>query len=335
MSRNDTTAITEAARSALRPGDTTASASSTSEDGWRAAVIASQQSTQVLKALKRAREFHAHEPLSAIFVVNPSPGIRPMASIVRHTERTPQAIIVGRHTACDVPGVESASLRHVAVVLWPHRALAVEVLDLATRVGFSVGDGPAVHRTTTAHGACIRMNDAYVVALHLPAFEEPPADVRALLDYLAPEESWLSEVDHTNPATHLASSEGPRPADARRRSWHLTGKVVRALFRRTSRVEFEGDTAALEDGLVIGRYARCGTDMFKGNDRVSRVHAIVLLREGQLFVIDAASQNGTQVWSKDRKRHADLGVGKRMMPLAPDEELWIGESLVNVNIREK
>lgn len=53
--------------------------------------------------------------------------------------------------------------------------------------------------------------------------------------------------------------------------------------------------SALQRGVLIGRYDRCvlgWQDEFSADDSISRVHLLLILIEGQLYAVDAASTNG-------------------------------------------
>ena len=52
--------------------------------------------------------------------------------------------------------------------------------------------------------------------------------------------------------------------------------------------------SALDRGIVIGRYGRCAGTRALRHDSVSRVHALLIRRDGRLFLADAGSTNG--VW---------------------------------------
>ncbi len=50
--------------------------------------------------------------------------------------------------------------------------------------------------------------------------------------------------------------------------------------------------AALRDGVLIGRYARCDRACLD-DESVSRVHALLIQLGDELLVVDTASTNGT------------------------------------------
>ncbi|MBI5543742.1 MAG: FHA domain-containing protein, partial [Deltaproteobacteria bacterium] len=51
--------------------------------------------------------------------------------------------------------------------------------------------------------------------------------------------------------------------------------------------------AALDRGVVLGRSTRCAGHEALSEDGISRVHAILLRRDGTIFLADAGSKNGT------------------------------------------
>jgi pSer/pThr/pTyr-binding forkhead associated (FHA) protein len=74
--------------------------------------------------------------------------------------------------------------------------------------------------------------------------------------------------------------------------------------------------AALWDGILLGRYARCdGTAMDDNN--VSRVHALLIQLGDSLLAIDLASSNGTFVPG---------GAPARAFTISSGTELQLGDA---------
>ena len=73
---------------------------------------------------------------------------------------------------------------------------------------------------------------------------------------------------------------------------------------------------ALREGVLIGRYARCAGFGLCTDTSLSRVHALLLLVDDRLLVIDLASTNGTH--KLDRP-------DARVIELVGDTELELGD----------
>jgi hypothetical protein len=75
--------------------------------------------------------------------------------------------------------------------------------------------------------------------------------------------------------------------------------------------------AALRDGVLVGRYARCDGAGLLDDPSLSRVHALLLDVEDAFLVIDTASRNGTRLYGQEDARviaiagDTELGLGSR------------------------
>ncbi|MBS2031758.1 MAG: FHA domain-containing protein [Deltaproteobacteria bacterium] len=54
----------------------------------------------------------------------------------------------------------------------------------------------------------------------------------------------------------------------------------------------------LSEGILVGRYARCNLSS-RGLGRMSRVHALLVVRDGELWALDLASTNGITVGGRE------------------------------------
>lgn len=106
--------------------------------------------------------------------------VKTSAGVTFHTRTTttaePCALILGRHSECDVDVGERANeaLRHAAIVLWPHPAQnvsvdpavpIVDVIDLRTAGGIVLRDGRSVRRATRSHVFSFASASADVIAM--------------------------------------------------------------------------------------------------------------------------------------------------------------------------
>lgn len=93
--------------------------------------------------------------------------------------------------------------------------------------------------------------------------------------------------------TSVLAREGPLVAGAGllRRDEASVGRLVFRSGEQLQRTVV--GRAALDRGVVIGRDERCAGSEVLSDDNVSRVHALLLRRDGQTFLADAGSTNGT------------------------------------------
>ena len=82
----------------------------------------------------------------------------------------------------------------------------------------------------------------------------------------------------------------------------LAPPELRPDERVAGRLHFTSDAAtaslsvgflALERGIVLGRYERCSGALALMGPDTSRVHAVLMLVDGEVRLIDAGSSNGT------------------------------------------
>lgn len=224
--------------------------------------------------------------------------------------------IVGRHDKCGLflPDDDAVSLRHVAVLVRDRR---VRVLDLRTAHGFEdesgrrlrgvVADGPlllTIARTRlfllpTGRGAKWPMDgqEAWRALPPRTFADARPAEERGAVASL----TQLIRLARPRPAgenqvtvTALRGAMGGEdlatlaaPGDEITAHLSLTDGSARATISI-------GRTATTR-GVLIGRYDRCDVPFMSSHDRISRVHAL-LVREGDdVYAIDCASMNGTEV----------------------------------------
>lgn len=83
----------------------------------------------------------------------------------------------------------------------------------------------------------------------------------------------------------------PPPQRARRESRRAARKATGAQLAVVEPVAQRGRTFALTDELTVGRAAGCQVTL--DDTYASQIHARVFSREGQLFVEDLGSTNGT------------------------------------------
>jgi pSer/pThr/pTyr-binding forkhead associated (FHA) protein len=118
-----------------------------------------------------------------------------------------------------------------------------------------------------------------------------------------------------NPAAALAPAPAPRPARA-----SLGGNKPPGKLKVVEPAERRGNVYDLTDELTVGRAGGCGVAL-KDDTYVSQLHARVFRRDGQFYVEDLGSTNGTYVNRRKVtapiaiRRGDRLQVGKTVMEL--------------------
>lgn len=129
-----------------------------------------------------------------------------------------------------------------------------------------------------------------------------------------------AEMKNPPPA---ATAPAPAPAPAPARNWgggaRGSGAGKAARLRVIEPAETKGKTYELADELTVGRAGGCQITL--DDTFVSQLHARVFRRDGQLFVEDLGSTNGTflnrkKVTAPIAMRKGDrLQIGKTVMEL--------------------
>lgn len=251
------------------------------------------------------------------------------------------AALVGRHDQCDLflQGSDDLALRHLAIVLDPVRSwskgskeVRYRVLDLRTQTGFRDEHGKPLRGIRCDGPALLRVGGfaLFIVPLGDPsdwpesgndAWEMLPE--RFYLDELRniPESSMprMPRAEFEKANTHVSMimrTQGPRDTGD---SLVMPGSGVGTLelIGKHHRGTLTLGHAALRDGVLIGRYARCDAAGLIDDPSLSRVHALLLDVEDAFLVIDTASRNGTRLHGQDDARviaiagDTELGLGSR------------------------
>jgi hypothetical protein len=228
-----------------------------------------------------------------------------------------QSLTLGRHEYCglELPA-STVSLRHLVMHARSESrdaAPSIRLWELNTGRPFHTEDG-LPHSGVLAQGMLYATLDEYALLflptrglldLPWPASAEqawralPP---RRFLDQQPPKPSWVERIGrlrrggrqyHTTitvsgPLLTLDTAEPPARPE---RAWAELRLVRGSTVERRLL-----SLASLEQGVLVGRYERCGITLSEST-RISRVH-LVLVRVGeQVLAIDTASTNGT--WRGD------------------------------------
>ena len=270
----------------------------------------------------RCRE--VDEPAIAMVAVDERTGravgiARVRARVDRHV-----AAIVGRHDACDLylNASDRLALRHLAVVLDPvtswkrgQNGVRYRVLDLRTADGFTDEHGRTLRGLRCEGPALIRCagHALFILPLGDPSdWPESAEDAWAFL----PERVYFDELDQ-NPAGSLPRylpmprpdlrrsliirTHGPRETGVNlTSSGDIAGVLELTGPRQHGTIQVGHDE--LNDGVLLGRYARCDGAQLTDDPSLSRVHALLIQVDDQVLLIDTASINGTCVPGSHRAR---------------------------------
>ena len=125
-----------------------------------------------------------------------------------------------------------------------------------------------------------------------------------------------AEMKNPPPA---AAASAPAPASAPARNWGGGARGAGARLRVIEPADTKGQTYELADELTVGRAGGCQITL--DDTFVSQLHARVFRRDGQLFVEDLGSTNGTflnrkKITAPVSMRKGDrLQIGKTVMEL--------------------
>jgi hypothetical protein len=225
----------------------------------------------------------------------------------------PEFAVIGRHDRCDLSlGRDPAlSLRHLILVA---RARGTEVrlrlLDLQTGGGFFTedgrrcealaADGPMFVRAGAYHLFLMPTGGLWPLAFgsHAgDAWEMIPErvyrDCRVPARGIAPGLALLSDPPRSRRTviTQIVHPPGLlrrfSPAAGARGAW--VANVELGAGGRNER--FAVHEAEIERGLLVGRYERCQVETH--DDKISRVHLLVIRDGSEVWAVDTASSNGT------------------------------------------
>ena len=279
------------------------------------------------------------EPGIAVIAVNeltgqPAGMCTLMARVARYV-----AAMVGRHDACDLflQGSDDLALRHLAIVLDPVRSwsrdstqVRYRVLDLRTQTGYRDEHGKPLRGMRCEGPAMLRVGGFALFILPLGAPSDWPDSGNDAWEMI-PERVYFDELENVpessiprmparafqNASTHVSvimRTAGPRDTgDSLVQPGAGVGTLE--LIGRHHRGTLTLGQAALRDGVLVGRYARCDGASLLDDPSLSRVHALLLDVEDAFLVIDTASRNGTRLHGQ---------TDARVIAIAGDTELGLG-----------
>lgn len=279
------------------------------------------------------------EPGVAIIAVDERSGRPAGMATLRARPARYVAAMVGRHDQCDLflQGSDDLALRHLAIVLDPARswernstAIRYRVLDLRTQIGFRDEQSKMLRGLRCEGPALLRCAGYALFILPLGDASDWPASGNDAWEML-PERIYFDELtnvpeasapklrvkDFQSASTHVSMimrTQGPRDTGD---SLVMAGTGVGTLelIGRHHRGTLTLGASALQDGVLLGRYARCDASQIIDDPSLSRVHALLLDVGDQFLMIDTASRNGTRLYG---------GQDSRVISITGDTELGLG-----------
>jgi hypothetical protein len=257
-----------------------------------------------------------------------------------------RAGVIGRHSECDlmIPTQHiCVSLRHVVVLArrLPDNRVQIEVVDLATGMGFADEKGDTRHSVTSEGPMFLRIGTVTLFLTLTPVCFSGGETAKEAYQCL-PERQFLDEVDFSASPQLRSVQEQSMPEESipvlgSRVSTRVRSKIgpvfgsldlcdadetpAGALSFRSgrNRVVRSVGSMALQRGVLIGRYSRChlGPKIQSDDSRISRVHLLLIQDGSEVMAIDTASTNGTRI----------NGEYKKFRVLAEGDELDLGEGL--------
>jgi hypothetical protein len=253
-------------------------------------------------------------------------------------DRDPIYAVAGRHDRCDLQLSQDigVSLRHLLIGATRRGDgdLRIRLWDLASGIGFATEDDLPCEALVCEGPVFIRVGDYQVFFLPTGQLAPVPWGAsaketwdsfpeRVMLDRrlpsrsrgvprrVTPEGGPLGKGKQRRSLVTLV--EPPRPMRAKHRPETQDGLIVGHLHMaaRSGQLVYPVSDLDLEYGLLVGRYERChlGGD----EERLSRIHILLVRDSDEIRAIDTASTNGTE----------HDGQEVRFVPMGPATELTL------------
>lgn len=242
--------------------------------------------------------------------------------------------VLGRHSETDLRlGDEDIALRHLLLhsYLDEEGNTWTQVLDLRSQSGLYDHEGRRCVGLTSPQSLSFSVGHYFCWVLPIqgknwPAhphqawrmIQEQSEDSRVMVNPLVLLDDNQPALLQKVPAQSANSSESQREE----RGWWAS-PVCEAVKERASFLagtlslgedQYAISEEILRDGLILGRYCRCDFHpLFHDDDKVSRLHLLLLLWDGALWAIDLASTNGTFLLQGDGSKES-IGRARRLKP---------------------
>ena len=257
---------------------------------------------------------------------------------------------IGRHSMADlcVKDDRAFSLRHLAVLVhWPNQQSSpsnYRVLDLNTEAGTTTEFGEDLHYAITNGPLLFQVSD-YLFFCHWAAdllalpddadaawLELPKRSYRegkptaGVWDRRQPSLPRSLDARNTGGRRDSAIFTLPGPAELARVAAGQMDRQLAGTLDISSNadvVRLRLSTSQLDGGVLIGRYNRCDVGAIGplADEWISRVHALLIQIEGELYLVDTASTIGVFNFADERVSVALMSEG---------DGSWLGEALVKV-----
>ena len=236
---------------------------------------------------------------------------------------TSNSLIIGRHGMCELylSGDPRISLRHLTLLLYPKsHGFRFRLLDLRSSLSFQNERGDLCKSVEADGPLFIRLgsytlfffptkSDIFRRSNPRKAWDSIP---RRLYD----EQMFLPPTSPDNEDDEISSVFSLPPPRAIT-SCSLGDIVAEMeLDCKSKKVVVSVDQASLETGILLGRYGRCDSvaSGILNVNYISRVHLLLIMIAGEIYVIDTGSTNGCYYRDKrftrlqmDNNREITLG----------------------------
>lgn len=244
---------------------------------------------------------------------------------------------IGRHSSVDLylDSDDGFSLRQSVVLVRSVLGVPlIRVVDLDSSTGFSIGDQAALHAVDADGAFCLRAGD-YVFFVSPtgaappwnPGLEDPWSTLPQAVVATRPRreapavEAPPRDRGSGSGQTNVSRLRGPTTAGAA--PLLEAGEAAAGVLHLTGdegSEHLEVGAAALDRGVLVGRYSRCGGGAW-ASANVSRVHALVIRVDGAVWIVDTGSTNSTWIDGTEA-RCAQLGPGV-LAQLSQDQSLTV------------
>jgi len=218
---------------------------------------------------------------------------------------SPGAAIIGRHSECDlVLDDEGMSLRHLALIVpaLGHEALAFTLHDLRSSSGLRGALGQPMGGASVLGAGFFSVGSYALFTFATGAPERWPelaseawrqaVGQTTALQVVRADERAQNRSAWIGTRSSVSAIRGPVQTNACLLIDHEERVCTLSVAAGSRRERLALGDAALERGLLLGRYSRCDSGGIWKGDGVSRVHLLVLRIDGEVFAIDTASTNG-------------------------------------------
>jgi len=219
---------------------------------------------------------------------------------------------IGRHGCTDLhlPQDQGMSLRQcLMLVRKVNDCVRSYVVDLDSAAGLETEDYEAARAVEASGHFFLRVPGCLLACFPTGCALPWERNAEAPFATLRPRIVELTDVGADRRSGSLTIEPGP--VDGARQPLCLPGERPAGVLTircgpKTERISV--GASALDCGITLGRDGRCAGWKTLQEDRVSRVHALLLSRDDVLYVADAGSTNGT--WEGEREiRCAEVRSG--------------------------